>query len=182
MSSSSGEVTVGSMLKEINKIKGDEVESVDGGDPDYEESVKSDITMTEIDSDEPYSEYTDSDEGSVLESDDEGSDGSDDEGSDDEGSDDEDESNDDKALKEIRYYQSTTHNLLNRTVFRRLCREVIQDFKTDINVEKQAFEALQCAAEDFLVEKFQQGQLCAIHAKRTILQPKDIQLARYLSQ
>jgi len=38
--------------------------------------------------------------------------------------------------------------------------------------------ALQEAAKAYLVELFQDAQLCAIHAKRVTVMSKDIQLAR----
>ncbi len=41
-----------------------------------------------------------------------------------------------------------------------------------------AIEALQEAAEAMLVSVFEDANLCAIHAKRVTVMPKDIQLAR----
>ena len=41
-----------------------------------------------------------------------------------------------------------------------------------------AIKALQEAAEAYLVGLFEDTNLCAIHAKRVTIQPKDIQLAR----
>ena len=38
--------------------------------------------------------------------------------------------------------------------------------------------ALQEAAEAYLVQLLEDSNLCAIHAKRVTIQPKDIQLAR----
>jgi len=43
-----------------------------------------------------------------------------------------------------------------------------------------AIEAIRCAAEDYLVRLFEDANLCAIHAKRVTLMPRDIQLARRL--
>ena len=42
----------------------------------------------------------------------------------------------------------------------------------------KALEALQEAAESYLVHLFEDANLCAIHAKRVTLMPRDIQLAR----
>ncbi|XP_073263824.1 histone H3-like centromeric protein CENH3 isoform X2 [Populus alba] len=39
---------------------------------------------------------------------------------------------------------------------------------------------IRCAAEDFLVHLFEDGMLCAIHAKRVTLMKKDFELARRL--
>lgn len=41
-----------------------------------------------------------------------------------------------------------------------------------------ALEALQEASEDFLVGVMEDANLCAIHAKRVTIMPKDIHLAR----
>jgi histone H3 len=40
--------------------------------------------------------------------------------------------------------------------------------------------ALQEAAEAYLVGLFEDTNLCAIHAKRVTIMPKDIQLARHI--
>jgi hypothetical protein len=53
-----------------------------------------------------------------------------------------------------------------------------QDFKTDLRFQSQAVLALQEAAEAYLVGLFEDTNLCAIHAKRVTIMPKDIQLAR----
>ncbi|KAH0726137.1 hypothetical protein KY284_002002 [Solanum tuberosum] len=62
--------------------------------------------------------------------------------------------------------------------FRRLVREITQDFKTDLRFQSSAVAALQEAAEAYLVGLFEDTNLCAIHAKRITIMPKDIQLAR----
>lgn len=41
-----------------------------------------------------------------------------------------------------------------------------------------AIHAIQEAAEAYLVQLFEDVQLCAIHAKRVTILPKDIQLAK----
>jgi histone H3/H4 len=57
-------------------------------------------------------------------------------------------------------------------------REVAQDFKTDIRFQSTALLAVQEACESYLVGLFEDTNLCAIHAKRVTIQPRDIQLAR----
>ncbi|GFP80179.1 histone h3.3 [Phtheirospermum japonicum] len=52
------------------------------------------------------------------------------------------------------------------------------DFKTDLRFQSHAVLALQEAAEAYLVGLFEDTNLCAIHAKRVTIMPKDIQLAR----
>lgn len=44
--------------------------------------------------------------------------------------------------------------------------------------QSQAIQALQEAAEAYLVHLFEDSNLCAIHAKRVTIMQKDIQLAR----
>ncbi|KAL8797985.1 MAG: hypothetical protein Q9200_007838, partial [Gallowayella weberi] len=44
--------------------------------------------------------------------------------------------------------------------------------------QSQAIQALQEAAEAFMVHLFEDTNLCAIHAKRVTIMQKDIQLAR----
>ncbi|CAB3223672.1 unnamed protein product [Arctia plantaginis] len=60
----------------------------------------------------------------------------------------------------------------------RLVREIAQDFKTDLRFQSAAIGALQEASEAYLVGLFEDTNLCAIHAKRVTIMPKDIQLAR----
>ncbi|XP_003378060.1 histone H3 [Trichinella spiralis] len=82
------------------------------------------------------------------------------------------------ALREIRRYQKSTELLIRKLPFQRLVREIAQDFKTDLRFQSAAIGALQEAAEAYLVGLFEDTNLCAIHAKRVTIMPKDIQLAR----
>jgi histone H3 len=52
------------------------------------------------------------------------------------------------------------------------------DPQTDLRFQSHAVLALQEAAEAYLVGLFEDTNLCAIHAKRVTIMPKDIQLAR----
>ena len=82
------------------------------------------------------------------------------------------------ALREIRKYQKSTELLIRKLPFQRLVREIAQDFKTDLRFQSTAILALQEASEAYLVGLFEDTNLCAIHAKRVTIMPKDIQLAR----
>jgi len=82
------------------------------------------------------------------------------------------------ALREIRKYQKSTELLIRKLPFQRLVREIAQDYKTDLRFQSSAVLALQEAAEAYLVGLFEDTNLCAIHAKRVTIMPKDIQLAR----
>ena len=77
------------------------------------------------------------------------------------------------ALKDIRHFQKTSVLLIQRLV-----REITQDFKTDLRFQSVVILCLQEAAEAYLVRLFDDANLCAIHARRVTIMPKDIQLAR----
>merc|ERR1712064_217817 len=79
------------------------------------------------------------------------------------------------ALREIRRYQKSTELLIRKLPFQRL---VAQDFKTDLRFQSSAVMALQEASEAYLVGLMEDTNLCAIHAKRVTIMPRDIQLAR----
>ncbi|KAL4976133.1 histone-fold-containing protein [Aspergillus desertorum] len=87
------------------------------------------------------------------------------------------------ALKEIRKYQRSYDLLLRKLPFARLVREVALDILpaevgAELRWQSHAIQALQEAAEAFLVHLFEDTNLCAIHAKRVTIMQKDIQLAR----
>lgn len=96
------------------------------------------------------------------------------------------------ALREIRRFQKSFQLLIPRAPFHRIVREVTQEVlcakaaagdDVDIpNVRYQtaALMAIQEAAEAYLVELFEDSNLCAIHAKRVTLMPRDVQLCRRL--
>ena len=82
------------------------------------------------------------------------------------------------AVREIRKFQKSTELLIRKLPFQRIVREIAQDFKTDLRFQSHAILALQEAPEAYLVGLFEDSNLCAIHAKRVTILPKDIQLAR----
>ena len=89
------------------------------------------------------------------------------------------------ALKEIRRYQKSTELLIWKLPFQRLVREIVGDPKVilfllcgKVRFQSLAIKALQEASEAYLVGLFEDTNLCAIHAKRVTIMPKDIQLAR----
>lgn len=84
------------------------------------------------------------------------------------------------ALREIRKFQKSVELLIRKMPFQRLVREIAQDFKTDLRFQATAVLALQEAAEAYLVSLFEDTNLCAIHAKRVTIFPKDMRLARRL--
>ncbi|DBB04465.1 hypothetical protein WJX77_000880 [Trebouxia sp. C0004] len=87
------------------------------------------------------------------------------------------------ALREIRQYQRSTELLIRKAPFQRLVREITESVspeKNDKRWQVAAVAALQEAAEAFLVSMLEDSNLCAIHAGRVTIMPKDMQLARRL--
>lgn len=85
-----------------------------------------------------------------------------------------------KAQLEIRKYQHSTELLMRRAPFLRLVKETMgnQVGGSELRLQRSAATALQEAAEAYLVGLFGDANLCAIHAKRVTVMPKDIALAR----
>ena len=82
------------------------------------------------------------------------------------------------ALREIQRYQKSTELLIRKLPFQRLVREIAQDLgKMRIRFQSGAIMALQEALEAYLVGLLEDSNLCAVHAKRVTIIPKDIQLA-----
>ena len=91
------------------------------------------------------------------------------------------------ALREIRRYQKSTNLLIRKAPFQRLVRDIYQHItripdrthlKSDNRWQGSSILALQEAAEAYNVGLFEDTNLCAIHAKRVTVMPKDIQLAQ----
>ena len=91
------------------------------------------------------------------------------------------------ALREIRQYQRSTENLIKKTPFQKLIREVSQEYRmcsdgpgtpsVQVCFQSTAIAALQEAAENFIVGLFEDVNLLAIHARHVTIMPRDIQLA-----
>ena len=82
------------------------------------------------------------------------------------------------ALREIRRYQKSSELLIRRMPFQRLVREIAQTHNPYLRFQSGAILALQESAEAYLVGLLEDSNLCAIHAKRVTIMPKDMQLAR----
>lgn len=88
-------------------------------------------------------------------------------------------------LREIRYYQNEDHLLINRLSFTRVVRQISEGFVAEkddppFRFKASALEALQEAAEKYLVNLFEDAMLAALHAKRQTILPTDIQIVRRL--
>ena len=89
------------------------------------------------------------------------------------------------ALKQIRQYQKSMELLIRKLPFQRLVREIAGNSRVitsplcgKVRFQSAAIMALQEAAEAYLVGLFEDTNLCARHARRVTIMPKDIQLAR----
>ncbi|CAM8915419.1 unnamed protein product [Rhodiola kirilowii] len=86
-----------------------------------------------------------------------------------------------RALREIRHFQKSTKLLIPAAPFIRTVREITYQYSPEVSRwTAEALVALQEASEDFLVHLFEDGMLCAIHARRVTLMKKDFELARRL--
>ena len=88
------------------------------------------------------------------------------------------------ALKQRRQYQKSMELLIRKLPFQRLVREIASDSEViksplcgKVRFQSAAIMALQEATEAYLVGLFEDSNLCAIHARRVTIMPKDIQLA-----
>ena len=82
------------------------------------------------------------------------------------------------ALRQIRRYQRSSELLIRQMPFQRLVREIAQTHNPYLCFQSGAILALQESVEAYLVGLLEDSNLCAIHAKRVTIMPKDMQLAR----
>ncbi|GAV00819.1 hypothetical protein RvY_11615 [Ramazzottius varieornatus] len=82
------------------------------------------------------------------------------------------------ALKEIRRYQNSVEQLIPKTSFQRLVREITKnvDRTKEYRFQATALQALQEAAEYFLISMFEDVNLAALHGRRVTIMPRDISL------
>ncbi|TPP58422.1 Centromeric histone 3 [Fasciola gigantica] len=90
------------------------------------------------------------------------------------------------ALREIRHYQKNTKLLLRKLPFARLVRQISTELfgarALELRWQIHSFMAIQEAAEAVIVALMESAQLCAIHARRITVMPKDFQLLAQLTK
>lgn len=86
------------------------------------------------------------------------------------------------SLRKIRGFQKSVMYLIQRAPFQRLVREIGQEFKMNLRYDSLFMDALQTLTEAYLVDLLKDTNLLAIHAHRTTIQPRDLQLARRINQ
>ena len=88
------------------------------------------------------------------------------------------------AVRETWRYKKLTELLIPKLAFQRLVRYICGIFTPDnqlpFKFQSGAIGALHEASESFLVELFEDVNLCSDHAKRVTIQPKDVRLAMWL--
>lgn len=87
-----------------------------------------------------------------------------------------------KAHKECRYWQKKVKLLIPKAAFDRLVKEILNEHITvggsfNGRMTNEAKEALQEAAENFLIETFDQGGSCMLHRRAFTLKTEDLDLA-----
>ena len=87
-----------------------------------------------------------------------------------------------KTLFEIKHYQETTQQLIPKASFLRLVKQISDEiteeqFGQSFKWRSEAVDVIQDASESFLVELFEDMNVCAGHAKRITIKPTDMQAA-----
>lgn len=82
------------------------------------------------------------------------------------------------ALREVKKYQKQLDCVLPRAPFMRLVKSITLEVNDMMRYSSDAIQALQEASEHYLVGVFEDTNLCCIHANRSTIQKKDMQLAR----
>ena len=85
------------------------------------------------------------------------------------------------ALQEIWQFQKSTELLIRKLPFSQLdCEIALEVGRYDLHFQGSTIICLQEAAEAYMVGLMEDANLCAIHAKRVTIMPKDIQLACHI--
>jgi len=87
-----------------------------------------------------------------------------------------------EALDEIREEQLKTDLIIDPDRFSDLVSEMTQEFSNCVEFSPDALEALQESAESYLVDLFARSNKAAIHARRTIVFPKDMQFVQSMER
>ncbi|TNV75350.1 hypothetical protein FGO68_gene3775 [Halteria grandinella] len=87
------------------------------------------------------------------------------------------------ALREIKRYQSSGELLIKKLPFQRVVRYIAEVYiGNGIRFQASSILAIQTAAEAYLISLMEDTNLCAVHAKRVTILPKDMQLAYRLRE
>jgi histone H3 len=81
------------------------------------------------------------------------------------------------ALRNIRRYQRNDEFLIRKIPFQRFIKDISPGININLRFQCSAVLALLKASESYLIKLFEDAKLCAIHAKRVTVIPKDIRLS-----
>jgi len=84
------------------------------------------------------------------------------------------------ALRQVRKLQKTTNTLIRKAPFQRMVRAVANAQKDGLRWQSAAVSAMQEATEAYIIGVLSDSNLCALHARRVTVMPRDIHLARRL--
>ena len=87
-----------------------------------------------------------------------------------------------KSIEEIQAQQICTGLIINEEAFGCLVAEIAQDFKTDLAFEIDALEAIQIAAEEYLIKLFKDSVSSAVCAGRDKIVSDDIHSVRSIAE
>lgn len=82
------------------------------------------------------------------------------------------------ALRQIRSLQKSTDEIFPRESFKRLVKEVLQDFSLEARIGTGVVDALRSASEAYLIEHMSAGNLVAVNRNSKTLKLKDYRTAK----
>lgn len=82
------------------------------------------------------------------------------------------------CLKEIRRYARGPDMCIRRIAFQQVVKDITWEIDSTYKFHTQALLAIQEAAEAYMIGLFEDCNLCAGHARRVTIYPKDMHLAR----
>jgi histone H3/H4 len=88
-----------------------------------------------------------------------------------------------KTMKAIQIAQRTTHLLVPKLPFSRVVRDIVKKETTgnhQLRMATEALKVLQIATEAYIIGLIEDTNRCTIHAKRSTMMPKDLELARII--
>lgn len=80
------------------------------------------------------------------------------------------------SLREIKRYQKSTANLLQKLPFQRFIRETSSNHAPDMRFQVDALAAIQEASESLLESVLRDANAVAIHSKRKTVEAQDVKL------
>jgi len=82
------------------------------------------------------------------------------------------------CLREIKKIQKTTKLLIQKSPFKRLVKEITTDYTPGIIYQRNALEALQEAAEDYIIEIFKNANKQAKYGNRKTITVGDVKMSK----